>query len=70
MQQTYVGVHNAYIVNVRMKVRMWKWTTINGISCGKFTVEAQMDTFRYNKSKIIIDTPAEHSWLRSPCKHS
>ena len=38
---------------------MWEWTTINGISCGKFTVEAQMDTFRYTNSKIIIDTLAE-----------
>ena len=23
-----------------------EWTTINGISCGKFTVEVQMDAFK------------------------
>ena len=33
---------------------------INGISYSKFTVEAQMDIIiRYDKSKVIINTPAE-----------
>ena len=39
-----------------MKVEMWEWTTINGISRSKFAVEALMDdTFRYAKSRSLAE---------------